>query len=411
MRGYRLLLRWAALPITDRRWAAPLSAVALGFGLFMGVAIGPGAAGTLAGGAAQVIAIPGFGEEAGEASDAREANSQAPPHAEVRGQGPDPVFPAAGAAPSFSPLPVSEPEDTDPQESAEVPRPDGEPDPGEGDGEADAETRAGVVVHVNNAAGSYVVAGQEGDLTAIHAPTAPRPGTEVEVPVRPLANGTYGEADRRLRLGMRTRAKISGVVTHVDTTPSAPAYTVSDRGSSLLVHVRPDPAGAPPPMPAVGTVANVVISLEDREPPATAPAEEPIPPAESPGCAPLAGQAPPRRIHPPIALWQQRIEVDGAPSTFGDLAGILVAVCPESGELLISADDVGEGGQELLLGVSAEEIDLARLRVGDSILATAAIASDGALALTGVADDEHAGGADDEAALQGELAVPEGSSH
>ena len=39
--------RAASLAVTDRRWAAPL-AVALGFGLFLGVAIGPGAAGTLA---------------------------------------------------------------------------------------------------------------------------------------------------------------------------------------------------------------------------------------------------------------------------------------------------------------------------------------------------------------------------
>ena len=36
------------------------SAVALGFGLFVGVAIGPGAAGTLATGAAQIVEIPGF---------------------------------------------------------------------------------------------------------------------------------------------------------------------------------------------------------------------------------------------------------------------------------------------------------------------------------------------------------------
>ena len=46
------VLRGAALVVTDRRWAAPLSAMALGFGLFVGVAIGPGAAGTLATGAA-----------------------------------------------------------------------------------------------------------------------------------------------------------------------------------------------------------------------------------------------------------------------------------------------------------------------------------------------------------------------
>ena len=38
-------LRWAALPMIDRRWTAPMSAVALGFGLFVGVAIGPGTRG------------------------------------------------------------------------------------------------------------------------------------------------------------------------------------------------------------------------------------------------------------------------------------------------------------------------------------------------------------------------------
>ena len=57
-RGYRRLLRWAALPVTNRRWAAPLAALALGFGLFAGVAIGPGATGTLATGAPQVIELP-----------------------------------------------------------------------------------------------------------------------------------------------------------------------------------------------------------------------------------------------------------------------------------------------------------------------------------------------------------------
>ena len=43
------IVRGFALVVTDRRWAAPLSAMALGFGLFVGVAIGPSAAGSLAG--------------------------------------------------------------------------------------------------------------------------------------------------------------------------------------------------------------------------------------------------------------------------------------------------------------------------------------------------------------------------
>src|SRR5262245_25747656 len=51
------VLQPMALVVTDRRWAAPLSALALGLGVFVGVAIGPGAAGTFATGS-QVVEIP-----------------------------------------------------------------------------------------------------------------------------------------------------------------------------------------------------------------------------------------------------------------------------------------------------------------------------------------------------------------
>ena len=61
-------MRGTSLVVTDRRWAAPLSALALGFGLFVGIAIGPGAAGSLATGAQQIIELPPIGdrEEAGK---------------------------------------------------------------------------------------------------------------------------------------------------------------------------------------------------------------------------------------------------------------------------------------------------------------------------------------------------------
>ncbi len=50
-------VRWAALPITDRRWTAPFAAIALGFGLFIGVAIGPGVSGTFGGSGPMVIEL------------------------------------------------------------------------------------------------------------------------------------------------------------------------------------------------------------------------------------------------------------------------------------------------------------------------------------------------------------------
>jgi hypothetical protein len=51
-------LRWAALPVIDRRWTAPMSAVALGMGLFVGVAIGPGTEGSLGTTNPMVIQVP-----------------------------------------------------------------------------------------------------------------------------------------------------------------------------------------------------------------------------------------------------------------------------------------------------------------------------------------------------------------
>lgn len=419
MKGYRRLLGWAALPIVDRRWAAPLSAIALGFGLFVGVAIGPGAAGTFATGAAQIIEIPGLVGEAEQPSGDGGAGS---PTSLAGGpdDGSDPSAPASASS-SFAPLPLGEPEDAGSNESTQAPAPEAEPDPGAEGREPGDETLVGVVVHLNKAAGSYVLAAPGGDLAAVHAPTAPRPGAKVEVPVRPLANGTYGQAGRRSRLGTRKRAEIGGIVTHVDATPSAPAYTVSKRGASMLVRVRPDPGGLAPVLPPVGSFAKVVVGVEKREPPTAAPAGEPSPSAESqpvepapqpaaastPSCAQDVERPTPAPINSPTTLWQRQIDAQGAPFGYGDFAGIAMAVCPESGELLISADDVREGGDDLLFGPSTDEIDLTRVRIGDSILVTATIAAGGKLSITGLADDEHMGRADDVEAMQGDLAPNE----
>lgn len=379
--GYRRMLRWAAVPITDRRWAAPLSAIALGFGLFIGVAIGPGAAGTLATGAVQIVEVPSFGEtnedvaEGDRGDETRQVGAAGNPHSPTL---------SADTSSAFLSLPLSEPEPEGeaPIEADEGGQPEAKLPPSDKMPEEEEETIEGVVVHLNKAAGSYVVAGKGGDLTSVHAPTVPQAGTEVEVPLRPLANGTYAEAGQRLRVGSETRATASGIVTFVDPDPGDPTYVLSKRGVSMLVHVAPDPSGVLPALPELGAFATVAVEIEKRDP-LTQPSEGmPVPVS--------------------FVLWQRHLEVDGAPLAYGDFAGIVAAVYPDSNQLLLSADDVRESERDLLFDVP-EDFDLLRLAVGASILATATIEPDGRLSLTGLADDEHRHGADDSEALQGDL--------
>jgi len=403
------LLRWMALPITDRRWAAPLSAVALGFGLFVGVAIGPGAAGTFATGAAQIIEIPSLVASAGSGGDA---------------DGGDPLRTAStggdtgggggsiAAEPALSSFVPSEFE-SEPAATPKSPPKESAPEPKD----PEKQTLTGVVVHVNPAAGSYTLSEPSGTLSVLHTGKAPQPGTKVSVPARLLANGTFAEAGTRTRSGTRARATLSGVVTYVDPTPAAPAYSVSKRGVSVLIHVHPDPSGAVPALPALGAFATVAVDIEKVPPPVppaeTAPAapSEPVPPLPvpavepapaPPACAPDPSQPPPLAIQPSAILWQRQVSAPGAPFTSSDFAGVVEAVCADAGKLLISADDIRESGHDLLFTVEST-IDTTKLEVGQSVAAFATIAADGSLELSGLASDERTKGAEDEDAVQGDL--------
>ncbi len=435
-KGYRRLLKWAALPITDRRWAAPLSAVALGFGLFVGVAIGPGAAGTFATGAAQIIEIPGFSGGA-DAAESEGGSPSASADVGGGGGGGSSIPTAEPALPSLAPIASSESEG-EPSEVATPPSAD-EPSPASEEPGAEEETLSGIVLHVNPAAASYTIAEPAGTLDVVHAAKPPQPGVKLSVPVRLLANGTFAEAGLRTKSDPRTRASFSGIVTYVDPTPTAPAYTVSKRGASILVHVHPDPAGAAPSLPALGAFASVTVDIEklqsasasdvpaspspvaepvspitpEEAPPPPVPPAEPAPalpapvsaptvPPAPPGCVPDPALPPPPPAQPSAILWQRQIKAQGAPFTSSDFAGVVEAVCPDSAQLLLSADDIRESGHDLVFAVPAT-IDTAKLEVGGSVLATATIASDGALALTGLASDERTKGAEDAKAIQGDL--------
>jgi hypothetical protein len=365
-KGWRRLLRWAALPVTDRRWAAPLAALALGFGIFAGVAIGPSAAGTLATAPYQVIEMPsppstdsgGGGEESVTAGGGESAGSA----------GEEETAGFEEEAASFSSVvPVEEgtfeAEEEAPLEKTPTPQKEEKAE------EPEAQELAGTVVHVNPAAGSYTVAETGGLMSAVHAGKLPPLGAKVEVPIRALANGTLAEAGKRVKAKTTKAGELAGIVTFVDADPLAPAYTVSNRGTSALVHVAPDPSGALPELPTLGAYVTVKAGIEA-----------------------------PR-------LTQTELSGGGAPFTHVELEGIVGAVDLEAAQLLLSADDVRESGLDIALDLPPE-IDATALTVGDSVLAGADVGPDGSLTLTGLAGDERLKGAEDIKATQGDL-VPE----
>ena len=235
--------------------------------------------------------------------------------------------------------------------------------------EPEAQELAGTVVHVNPAAGSYTVAEAGGVMSAVHAGKLPAPGSKVEAPIRALANGTLAEAGTRHRDGEATEAELAGIVSFVNADPAAPSYTVSNRGSSVLVGVEPDPGGALPSLPVLGAYATLTAGIE-------------------------AG-----------VLTQHQLSSGGAPFTHVTIEGILAGVDAESAQLTISADDVRDSGQDIAVAIPAG-IDASALTVGDSVLASTDIGADGSLVLAGLASDERLKGAEDAKATQGDL-VPE----
>lgn len=365
-------LRGAALVVTDRRWAAPLSAAALGFGVFAGVAIGPGTAGSLATGAQQIIEIPGSGEGEGQSGGggggiASTDSSPPSPGSEASGSFEEALPSTVPLAPEpIEPLPAPAPEPAPKAAPAE------EDEPGE---KTEGQMFKGTVVHVSPAAGSYAMAIDGGELISIHAPELPDPGAQLSGPLRQLANGTYAEA-AELDLGKKAvkEGTFSGTVTFVDANPAAPAYTVSGRGSSLPVRVEPDPSGTAPELPAVGALVKVTAKIG--------------PPAEPKGNS---------------TLLQSKLEIESVPpSTYLELAGIVKEAQPETGQLLLSTDWTGEAESVLTL-VVPKGIDAGKLKLGDSYLATVEVTADGTLELKGVTSDEHSKGAEDSASAQGDL--------
>jgi len=359
-------LRATALVVTDRRWAATLSATALGFGLFVGVAIGPGADGTVASGAQQIV-MPSSAWGTSEGEDGEGGGAEPALAGPAGGSG-------AGEEEAFSSLPASEPfvplESEPPPPPAEEPASEKAPSASKEEEPKGPETTElkGAVVHANPAAGSYALVIGGGELVPVHASKLPQPGAKLTVEGLQLENGTFAETDPPVRSGRATQASFEGTITFVDPDPAAPAYTVSGRGSSLQIEVPPDPTGAVPSLPVLGARVTVTAAIE-----------------------------------PEGSLLQQKIEIEvGEPSVYLDLSGIYGGLHPETGQLLLSADDTRASEADLALVVSPR-IDTEKLRQGDSYLATAEVGPEGSLTLVGIAGDEQRKGADDPKAAQGDL--------
>ncbi len=362
--GWRRMLRWATLPVTSKRWAAPLAALALGFGIFAGVAIGPSATGSLAT-APYLIEMPSPASNNSGGEEEGEEEFEAEGGEETAFGGEEEVGGFEEEA-SFAPVVEEgtfEAQEETPAEKNPAPLKEEEPEKSE---EPEAEELAGTVVHVNAAAGSYTIAEVGGLMSAVHAGKLPATGAKIEVPIRALANGTLAEAGKRVKTKTTKAAELAGIVSFVNADPLAPAYTVSNKGTSALVHVTPDPSGALPELPVLGAYVTVNAGIE-------------------------AGR-----------LTQTQLSSGGAPFTHVELEGIVGAVETETAHLLLSADDIRESGLDLTLNVPAD-LDLTKLTVGTSVLVGADIVADGSLTLTGLASDERAKGAEDAKSAQGDL--------
>lgn len=391
-----LVIGIGLLTVTSRRWSATLLASALGFGLFIGVAFGPvtdrvGALGT------QVVAVGGADEApadpvatespgtsagtSGSAGNDAGSTSTDPSSAPYDpGVAPDP-------AETQEPAPVEEEDD----DSSDDPPVEGEDEEEEPD--TDAITIAGTVLHVNPLAEDYTLA-VRGELYGIHADDLPKPGDQLEIGVRALANGTYAEDGDRVQTGTTDAGELNGFVTYVSPDGAAPAYTVSARGASVLVRL---PEGSEQSeLPTLGAFVGAEADIDALEKGA---AEEPEFEATTGTCV---REEPARPVEPRSELIQSDLEPTGEEFTYLDVAATVQAICPESGELLLSADGTRQGGADMTAAVP-KGIDLGRLEIDQAVLATVEIERDGTLSLAGIASNEGEDGADDSEQLQGDF--------
>jgi hypothetical protein len=385
-------MRWAALPVIDRRWTMPLSGLALGFGLFVGIAIGPVAEGRGSEDQAQTVVEvvqppqaqvpddaggPAGDGPAGDGNHGDNTGPSTPTPSPPTDNGP---FGDTPAPPTSTPPPTTTTTTPPTTTTTTTTTPTGGDDGGD-DNPPAVPTANGIVVHVNELAGSYTVARSNGSLVAVHADELPSIGAVVKVQVRTLANGTKVETNTRDRTDRAEQADVTGTVTFSD--PRIGAYTLSAPGTSVLVRV---PAGDR--MPAVGDVAQATVRIADGLDPIEA--EDP----GRDGCG-----KPPKTSRPPaVGLEQLSIDVsESAGST--SLEGIVQGVCHKEATIIVSSDDLRAAGRDIAITVPSN-VNLGEISPGQVLAIRALIGGKGNLTATRIADDEGASAADDAASIQ-----------
>ena len=342
-------MSWLPMPLQAM---TTFAALALGFGVVVGTALSPSLQNLLAA-PAQV--------------------AQAPPPAE-------PAPPATGGGGGGGPV-VTGPAVSG-TTAATVTTPSSGGGGGGGGGKKKKEPKekpdfiSGTVVHTNPVARSYTIT-SGGGLSSIHAVSLPAVGTNVKVPIIQLHNRTYGEDGKRQLMGAATQATFSGVVTDSrnDTTPSGPpdTYTVSARGSSILVHSPPDPTGLAEP-PAIGKLVTTTVDIRDA-----APTPLPSDPGPPPTCAPPSVPLPDPALTFPKGLHQVApgsLIVDPVSNIEAtEVETVIQALCPGTpGQFLLSSDDVREGKTDVELTNGG--IDMTRLSAGTAVIASVSIVGD-----------------------------------
>ena len=394
--------RWAALPITDRRWTAPMAAAALGFGIFSGVAIGPGTEGSRGADGPIMVQLAPTPDDAPAGQPSKPPGGSTSPASSDLSQGQDVAVPSGDLGPTVPDVSASGFE-TPPYTTTPAPPPvTATPPPPADDEAADSgpvlTELAGTIVRQNARAGSYTIADEAGVLSSIHTVELPDVADAIEVEARTLANGTYDEGSTRKLDGRRERVSVNGTVTYRD--PVANGYTVSGVGSSLFVTVGPQ--SPPPPLGAeVEVDARFLTSPFEAEFVPATPKRKRAEPA-IPGCGP-SGRRP---AMPELTLRQEAVDVvteedlgDDEVSSSVQLEGIVQGVCRDERKLIVSADDVDESGADITLNAPAE-IGLKKIDAGEAVLATAVITDAGIYRLTALASDDRAKRADDAELIQ-----------